>query len=160
MELIAVMELGVIRGSIDPHFVNDFEPAVAESTQGIGVTLVLLTVMLIVNLGPETTGKTLLSKKMDGVTEMFVTSPALVAVAVFSGTLGDRSSSAKTLQILSLAAKSLPIVANFGEQARSDLGSGAGQGTEQIMIGMTSKELFDSLAIERQLLFDGKKHLH
>jgi hypothetical protein len=26
LELIAVMELGVIRGSIDPHFVNDFEP--------------------------------------------------------------------------------------------------------------------------------------
>lgn len=30
LELIAVMELGVVRGSIDPHFVNDFEPAVTE----------------------------------------------------------------------------------------------------------------------------------
>jgi hypothetical protein len=26
LELIAVMELGVVRGSIDPHFVDDFEP--------------------------------------------------------------------------------------------------------------------------------------
>jgi hypothetical protein len=31
LELIAVMELGVVRGSIDPDFVKDFEPAVTES---------------------------------------------------------------------------------------------------------------------------------
>ena len=31
LELIALMELGVIRGSIDPHFINDFEPAVTET---------------------------------------------------------------------------------------------------------------------------------
>ena len=84
LELIAVMELGVIRGSIDPHFVNDFEPAVAESTQGIGVTLVLLTVMLIVNLGPETTGKTLLSKKMDGVAQLFTTALRLARAGRFA----------------------------------------------------------------------------
>jgi len=30
-DLIAMMELGVIRGSIHPHSVNDFEPAVRES---------------------------------------------------------------------------------------------------------------------------------
>jgi len=30
LELIAVMELGVVRGSIDPHFVDNFEPALAE----------------------------------------------------------------------------------------------------------------------------------
>ena len=83
LELIAVMELGVISGSIDPHFVDDFEPAVSEPTQGIGMTLVLLAVMLIVNVGPDTTGQTLLSKKVDGVTEVFVTSPALMNVPVF-----------------------------------------------------------------------------
>ena len=31
LELIAVMELGVVRGAIDPHFVDDFEPAVRKS---------------------------------------------------------------------------------------------------------------------------------
>ena len=31
LELIAVMELGVVRGSIHPHSVNDFEPAVRKS---------------------------------------------------------------------------------------------------------------------------------
>src|SRR6202022_2791453 len=33
------MELGIVRGSIDPHFVDDFEPAVSEPAQGIGMTL-------------------------------------------------------------------------------------------------------------------------
>ena len=84
LELIAVMELGIVRGSIDPHFVDDFEPAVAEPAQGIGVTLVLLAMMLIVNLGPSATGQTLLRKKVDGVAEVFVASPALMNGPVFS----------------------------------------------------------------------------
>ena len=84
MELIAVMELGVVRGSIDPHFVNDFEPAVAEPAQGIGVALVLLAMMLIVNLGPDAARETLLSKQVDGVAGVFVTGPALMNVPVFS----------------------------------------------------------------------------
>jgi hypothetical protein len=29
LELIAVMELSVVRGAIDPHFAGDFEPAVS-----------------------------------------------------------------------------------------------------------------------------------
>ena len=29
-DLIAVMELGVVRGAIEPRFVDDFEPAVTE----------------------------------------------------------------------------------------------------------------------------------
>ena len=84
LELIAVMELGIVRGSIDPHFVDDFEPAVAEPAQGIGVALVLLAMMLIVNLGPSATGQTLLRKKVDGVAEVFVASPALMNGPVFS----------------------------------------------------------------------------
>ena len=53
-ELIAVMELGVVRGSIHPHFVNDFEPTVSESAQSISVTAILLAVMLVIALGPDT----------------------------------------------------------------------------------------------------------
>jgi hypothetical protein len=159
-ELVAVMKLRVIGGSVEPHFVDDFKPAVTESAQRVGVALVLLTVMVIVNVGPGTTRQTVLGEKMDGVPEVFVTSPALKTVAAFSGTFSDRGSSTKALQILSIATKALPIVANLGEQAGSDLGSGTRQGPKQIMIGMRSEKLLDSPAIEAELLFDRKKHLH
>jgi hypothetical protein len=84
LERIEVMELCVVRGAIDPHFVDDFEPAVSESRYGIGVALVLLAVMLIVNVGPETAGQTLLSKEVDGMREVFITSPALMNGSVFA----------------------------------------------------------------------------
>ena len=67
---------------------NDFEPAVTESAQSISVTAILLAVMLIVSLGPRTTGQTLLGKKMDGVAEVFVTGPSLMTVTIFSGAFG------------------------------------------------------------------------
>jgi hypothetical protein len=83
-ELVSMVELGVIRSPIGPEFVNDFEPAVAESPQGAGMTLILLAVVVVVALGPDTTGQTLLRKKMNGVPEMFVTSPTLMNRPVFS----------------------------------------------------------------------------
>jgi len=83
-ELVAVMKLRVIGGSIEPHFVDDFKPTVTESAQRVGVTLILLAVMLIVTLGPDTTVQTLLSEKMHGVPQVFITSPALMNVPVFS----------------------------------------------------------------------------
>ena len=97
LELIAVMELGVIRGAIHPHSVNDFEPTVTESAQSISVTAILLAMMLIVTLGPRTTGQTLLSKKIHGVPEVFVTSPTLMNVTIFSGAFGHRGCSAIAL---------------------------------------------------------------
>ena len=78
------MKLRVIESSIEPHFVDDFKPAVTESAQRVGVALVLLTVMVIVNVGPGTTRQTVLGEKMDGVPEMFVTRPARKTVATFS----------------------------------------------------------------------------
>ena len=84
LKLIAVMELSVVRGSVDPHFVDDFEPAVSQPAQGIGVTLVFLAMMLVVKLGPDTTRQALIGKEVEGVTEVFITSPALMNVPEFA----------------------------------------------------------------------------
>ena len=114
---------------------------------------VFLAVMLIVKLGPDATGQALLSKKVNSVAEVFVTSPALMNMAVlsfFSRTLGHRGRSSKALQSLRVAVESPAILANLGKQARSELGSSTRQGAKQIMIGMTSKELFDSVSINCQ----------
>jgi hypothetical protein len=121
----------VIEGSIEPHFVDDFKPAVAESAQRVGVALVLLAMVLVVTLSPGTTREALLGEKMDGVPDVFVTSPARKTVAAFSGTFGDRGGSSQTLEVLWIATEALAVIANLKEQARSELGSSARQGTEQ-----------------------------
>ena len=91
------MKLWVVRGAIDPHFVDDLEPAVSESTQGISMAAILFAVVLIIELSPDTAGQTLFSKKVEGVAKVFVTSPALVNAAVFSGTSGYWSRATKAL---------------------------------------------------------------
>ena len=91
---------------------------------------------------------------------MFVTSPALMNAAIFSGPYSHWGCSAKALQSLSVPIEALAVIANLGEQARSDLGSRSRKSAKQIMIGMTGKELFDSLPIDCQLLFNDKEHLH
>ena len=78
-ELITVMKLGVVGGSILPHFVDDLEPAVSESAQGASVALVLLAVKLVVSFSPDTAREALVSQEVEGMTEVFVTSPALIA---------------------------------------------------------------------------------
>jgi hypothetical protein len=85
---------------------------------------ILLAMKLIVTLGPDTTGQTPLSEKMEGVPEVFVTSPTLMNVTVFSRTFGHWGCSAKALQTLNITAKPLAVIANLGQQARSNLGSG------------------------------------
>ncbi len=90
------------------------------------MTLVLLAMMLIVELGPNATGQTLLSKQMQSVAKVFVTRPALMNVpvfALFSGTFGHWGCSAQALQPLSVIAEALAVVANLGQQAGSYLGS-------------------------------------
>jgi hypothetical protein len=53
LELIAVVKLDVVSGSIDPHFVNDFEPTVSEPAQSIGMTLVLLAITTSLRLAVQ-----------------------------------------------------------------------------------------------------------
>jgi ABC-type dipeptide/oligopeptide/nickel transport system permease subunit len=46
----------------------------------------------VVGLGPDTAGKTLFGKQMYGVAQVLITSPALMAFAMFAGALGYRRS--------------------------------------------------------------------
>ena len=91
---------------------------------------------------------------------MFVTSPALMNAAIFSGPYSHWGCSAKALQNLRITIEALAVIANLGEQARSDLGSRSRQRAKQIMIGMTGKELFDSLTVHSQLFIHRKEHLY
>src|SRR6516225_3170556 len=100
---------------------------------------------------------------MEGVTEVFVTGPTLVNMPViffafFAGTSGDRRSFGEALEILRIAAKAFTVLTNLGQQSWSQFRSSPRQRAKQIMVGMASEERFDSRAVERQLLFNGKEH--
>ncbi len=54
LELVAMMEFGVVGLAIGPHFVDNFEPAVSEAANGVSVRAIFGTVVEIVALGPDT----------------------------------------------------------------------------------------------------------
>ena len=55
-ELVLVVQHSVVRLSVRPHAVNDFNPALTKATQGIGVTTTFLAMMAIIDFGPGTPG--------------------------------------------------------------------------------------------------------
>ena len=112
-----MVELGVVGRSIDPHFIDDLKPAVSKTSQGVGMALILLAMMLIVQLGPHAARKTLLGEKMHGMAQVFVTSPPGVNVPVFSsftGALGYWCAASQALKVLWIAVEALTVIANFG----------------------------------------------
>ena len=84
----------------------------------------------VVNLGPGAPGEALLGKQMDGVAQVFVAGPALMAgpagrVAMgFTGATGYRGRARQALQGLRILAEASPVVADFGQQPRRQLGPG------------------------------------
>jgi hypothetical protein len=89
-DLVALVELGIIGGAFEPHFVDDFEPTLSQAPDGSGMGLVFGAVGLVVGPGPGTAHQTMFAKKMDGVAQELVTSPALMALAMFARDFGDR----------------------------------------------------------------------
>ena len=63
-ELIFGVELGIVGLSIEPHFMNDFEPAMSQAANGVGVGTILGAVKVIVTLGPDTLVDTFFGKEM------------------------------------------------------------------------------------------------
>src|SRR5271155_2876900 len=76
--------------------------------------------------------------------------PADLGFADLAGLEADRSGAGVALERLGILEDGA-ILAEFAKQPWSDFGPGSWQGTEEIMIGMTGKELFDLLAVIIQL---------
>jgi len=62
-ELVLVVQHWIVQLSVHPHPVDDFEPTLAQATQGIGVTLTFIAMMAVVNFGPGTPGRGLLDSR-------------------------------------------------------------------------------------------------
>jgi hypothetical protein len=111
LELVLVVQHWVIRFSIHPHAVDDFEPAVGQPAQGIGVTAPFVPVVAVVNVRPGTLAEGLLGKQVHGVAQVFVAGPPLVAgparrvAPSFAGPAGHRGGAGQTLQRLGIVSE-------------------------------------------------------
>jgi len=68
--------------------VDDFEPALSEATERSGVGVIFSTMGFVIDLGPGAASNGVFAKQMDSMAQVFIASPALMALAMFSGTLG------------------------------------------------------------------------
>src|SRR5437773_10047333 len=107
-----------------------FAPALAQSAQGISVTPAFVAMMSVIDLRPGTPGEGLLGKQMDGVTQVLVTGPPLMAGPAgrvtmgFTGPAGHRGRSGQALQGLRFIPEAIPVVADLGKEPRGQLGTG------------------------------------
>jgi hypothetical protein len=62
-ELVLVVQHWIVELSVHPHSVDDFEPALGQATQGIGVTLTFIAMVAVVDFGPSAPGQGLLGKQ-------------------------------------------------------------------------------------------------
>jgi len=62
-ELVLAVQHWIVQLSVHPHPVDDFEPTLAQATQGIGVTLTFIAMMAVVDFGAGTPGRGLLDSR-------------------------------------------------------------------------------------------------
>ena len=112
---------------------NDFDPTLAQATQAVGMTVTFLAMLAVVDLGPRTAGTRLLGKQVDGMTQVLVTGPSLMAGPArrigpgFTGAAGHRSGARQALQSFGLSAEAISVITDFRQQTRSKLSSGPGK---------------------------------
>ena len=130
-DLVKVVEFWIVKGAIQPHPVNDFDPTLAQATQAVGMTVTFIAMVAVVDFGPRTAGTGLLGKQVHCMTQVFVTGPSLMAGPArrigsgFTGAAGHRSGARQALQSLHLSVKAIPVIADFRQQTRGQLRSGA-----------------------------------
>jgi hypothetical protein len=67
----------------------------------------------VVDLGPGAASNSVLGKQMHGVTQVFIASPALMALAMFSGTLCHGRGTGEALEVLRITVEAFSIIADL-----------------------------------------------
>ena len=73
-DLVFHVELGVVRGARLPHLPDDFQPALTEAAEGLGMGFAAFAQGVIVGCGPRACSSAVESQKMDGPPQHFVAS--------------------------------------------------------------------------------------
>ena len=90
-DLIASVEGFVVRRAGGPHFPEDFEPALAQTSKGCGMAHALLFFLLVVSLCPGAERSAEVRPEMDRGAESLVARPPHLGDGAFAGLLRDWS---------------------------------------------------------------------
>ena len=142
---------GLIRLLLGPDGKQDTHPDIGQSTHGDGVTFAFSSFPLVIGFGPGFRARTVKSKLVQGIAQWLDTAQPSMGFGIGSTLEEDRRGSGQGLQA-ECRVVAATIIANFGQQPRSQTGSSSGQRLEQIMILRSQKKAFNLLVIGGDLV--------
>lgn len=149
---------GFVVGGVGlPHFPEDFNPALAEATQGAGVALAACAVGLVIRLGPRALEPGAVRPQVEGRAQERLAGAAHQVLFDLAGLERHRGGARVSLQAFG-ALKARPPVADLGQQARGELDAAARQRAKQAGVGMPGEEFLDAGAVGVELGLEGMQH--
>src|SRR5262245_33121493 len=90
-KLIAHVQVTVIRGSGLPHFPDDFQPAVSETSQGLSMALAAIAQLSVIDLCPLTPAPAQIRPEVNSAAQVFVALAPQIHFVNLSRLVADRS---------------------------------------------------------------------
>jgi len=156
--LVLGVEIGVVRAPGLEPAPKDFKQTLAEATQGAGVALSFLALLLVINLGPRTNGQAAGGPQMHGVPQHFVALKANTNLVDLPRLKADRSGPGHALQV-GRVLKPFGVATHFAQQSRGQLLARTGKRAKQGALGMLPEEGLDLPPVFVQLVLQGVEHL-
>ena len=118
-ELVLVVEHRIVGGTVHPHAIDNFDPALGQATQAVRVSTAFVAMMAVVDLSPYASAEGMFCKEVQGVAQVGVRSPSLVARPAlrigfsfsFPSAYCHRRCARKALQSFSALIKASAIIA-------------------------------------------------
>lgn len=152
-ELVFHVDFGVVWGVGLPHFPDDFQPSLAQASQGLCMTFSPFPQRVIILRGPGGLSPAFISKEIHRVAQVFVATSSDIHFVDLPGLVAHRCRARHALQALRVFVKRA-ITADLAEQTRPELRSGPWQRAEKVAVGMTLKKGLDALAIDIKLALE------
>ena len=146
LELVALMEIGIVGLVGAEHFPNDFEPALAQTSERTGMAFAFGAFLLVIHGRPGARLPATVGPEMNDGAEVFVAMPAQVDFVDLAGLETDRRRARNALEGLGIR-EAFRVHGQFGQQARREQRPGAGQGVEQRMVGVLAEQVLDLFVI-------------
>lgn len=137
----------VVGGAVLPAVPDGVEPGAGQDAHGVGVVVSSGDGAVVAVGGPEVGSAAVTGEVADGVAELFVCGPTESDVFDFAGLTGGGGDASQAGQRFGRG-ETGSAVPDLGEQPGGADGAGAGQGGEDMRVGVQG-ELFGDLCVER-----------